>query len=154
MIAVVKGALPQTAKNYLWASVWPKCKTPYDNDPRMIYNREKTHIWFLREEGEFIRPTFDVGGRSFGVLPRWEDLPSLPPRARLGIFLLTPSANSDSLDDYARYLGQVIEIACDLLGEKECTRQIRALAELGNPQLRADACGLLEGQLHETCTSN
>lgn len=153
-IAIVKGALPETAKKYLWASVWPECKTPYDNDPRMIFNRDKTHIWFLREEGEFIRPPFDVGvqaGRSFGILPKWEDLPSLPPRERLGTALLTPSANGDTLEEYARYFGDVFDIACDLLGKEECTRQIRALAELGNPQLQEDACGLLEAVLKQTC---
>jgi hypothetical protein len=153
-IAFVKGALPTTAKKYLWASVWPECKTPYDNDPRMIFNRDKTHIWFLREEGEFIRPTFDVGvqaGRSFGILPKWEDLPSLPPRERLGTALLTPSANGDTLEEYVGYFGDVFDLACDLLGKEECTRQIRALAELGNPQLREDACGLLEAVLKQTC---
>ncbi|HEY1754970.1 MAG TPA: hypothetical protein VGG72_06210 [Bryobacteraceae bacterium] len=150
-VAVVKGALPKTAKKYLWASVWPECKTPYDDDPKTSYNREKTHIWFLREEGEFIRPPFDVGHREFGILPRWETLPSLPPKARLGTFLLMPSANADTHEEYDNVLGFVFDIACDLLGKEECVRHLKELGALGNPKLRDHACGLLEALFKQTC---
>jgi len=74
-------------------------------------------------------------------------------RRRLGALLLTPAANSDSLDDYSRYLWDVGDIACELLGKAECIRRIRGLEGLGNPKLRESACGFLKGQLEVDCLS-
>lgn len=109
-------------------------------------------FWFLREEGQFLRPTFDYGTYRFdGVFPPWSEGPRLPPRQRLGALLLTPSANSDALDDYARYLWNVGDIACELLGKPDCIRRIRSLQSLGNAALRHSACGFLKGQLGANC---
>ena len=67
------------------------------------------------------------------------------------MLLLTPSANTDTLKDYARYLGDVVDIACELPGKAECTRRLRSLARLGNPALRDAVCGYLKGQFKEDC---
>src|ERR1035438_3336537 len=72
-------------------------------------------------------------------------------RQRLGALLLTPHANTGTLKAYARYLWDVGDIACDLLGKADCARRIRQLAKLGDPLLRKSACGFLKGQLHEGC---
>jgi hypothetical protein len=151
LVAVVKGELPATSRKYLWASTIPGCKL-VDNNPKLIYHRMKTKFWFLRAEGQFLRPTFDYNAHRFdGVFLSWSQGHPLPARQRLGAFLLTPSANADSLDDYARYLWNVGDIACDLLGKPECTRRIRSLEGLGNPALRESACGFLKGQLGVDC---
>jgi hypothetical protein len=112
----------------------------------------KTKFCFLRDEGQFLRPTFDYNGERFdGVFLPWSQGRPLPARQRLGAFLLTPSANTDSLDDYARYLWNVGDVACELLGKLECARRIRRLEGLGNPALRESACGFLKGQLGVDC---
>jgi len=152
-VAVVKGELKERRRPYLWASTIPGC-TLVDNDPKLVYHRLKTKFWFLREEGEFLRPTFDYGTYSFGgVFTPWSEGPPLPARRRLGALLLTPTANSDSLEDYARYLIDVGDIACELLGKPECIRRIRSLERLGNSALRESACGFLKGQLGVDCQS-
>jgi len=151
--ALVKGELHAPAKKYLWASAFPGCKL-WPDDPRLVYGRFQTRAWFLREEGGFLRPTFDAGTHGFiGLFTRWEDGPPLAAREKLGTLLLTPSANSDKLDDYADYLWDVGDIACELLGKAECTQRIRALSALGNSHLREQACGFLKGQLGQGCTS-
>jgi hypothetical protein len=155
-VAVVKGALPDGKRKYLWASGLPGWRL-WDDNPDLIFHREKMRVWFVREDGGYLRPTFDMGtaaGRFFGLFARWEDLPDLPARQRLGTLLLTPSANSDSLDDYAKYIWGVGDIACDLLGKSDCALQIKGLAGLGNPALRDAACNFLKGQLNDTCSSN
>jgi hypothetical protein len=153
-VAVVKGTLRAPTKRYLWASTIPGCRL-WDADPRLVYRRFKTRAWFLREEGEFLRPSFDYGTYHFvGLFTSWEDGPRLPAQQRLGALLLTPSANSDTLENYAHYLWDVGDIACELIGKQECTRRIRDLAGLGNPKLREAACGFLKGQLkEENCDS-
>jgi hypothetical protein len=153
MVAVVKGEMKEKGGKYLWASTIPGCKL-VDNDPHLIYHRLKTKFWFLREEGQFLRPTFDYGTYPFaGVFTPWSEGPKLPARERLGALLLTPSASTDTLEQYARYLWNVGDIACELLGNPECIRRIRRLEGLGNPALQESACGFLKGQLGVGCTS-
>ncbi len=150
VIAVVKGELHGASKKYLWASSLPECKLWY-GDPR-FFQRFLTRVWFLREEGKFLRPTFDGGtARLFGLFTAWEDGPRLPDRQRLGVLLLTPMAIDDTLEDYAHSLWSVGDIACDLLGTTECAQRIRALGKLGSPVLRAEACDYIRAQLGEAC---
>jgi hypothetical protein len=149
-IAIVKGDLNRSTKRYLWASPLPGCKL-WDNSRRLIFRRFKTRVWFLREEGGFLRPTFDGG--TDGFIGFFAKSSPLSARQQLGTLLLTPSANSDTLEDYARYLWDAGDIACELLGKTECVRQLKALAELGNPVLRENACHFLKGQMDEDCPS-
>lgn len=151
VLAVVKGALRGSGRKYLWASTIPGCKL-VDNNPKLIYHRMKTKFWFLREEGQFLRPTFDYNAPRFeGVFRAWTATSPLLPQQQLGTLLLTPYANTDSLDDYARYLWNVGGTACELLGNAECAQQIRNLETLGNAALRASACTFLKGQLGVDC---
>jgi hypothetical protein len=150
-IEVVKGELPAPPKKYLWASSLPGCALWY-GDAR-FFQRLATRVWFLRVEGEFLRPTFDGGtARLFGLFTKWDDGPRLPARQRLGVLLLTPAANSDTPEDFARYLWNSGDIACDLLGKAQCALQIRSLTELASPALREAACNYLKGQLGEECS--
>jgi len=149
--AVVKGKMRAASRTYLWASAQPGCNL-WPDDPHLVYHRQKTRAWFLREEGEFLRPTFDGGTSKFiGLFTKWEDGPRLPARQRLGVLLLTPAANSDTLEDFAHYLWNVGDIACELLGKAECVRQIRNLASPGSATLRTEACRYLEGQQNTRC---
>jgi hypothetical protein len=150
--AVVRGELGPRAR-YLWADSRPGCKL-WDDNPSLIFHRFKTKVWFLREEGGFLRPPFDGGTDKFiGFFSKWDESSRLPARQRLGTLLLTPGANGDSLEEYARYLWDAGDIACELLGKAECVRQIRGLADLGNAELRDNACNFLKGQMEERCLS-
>ncbi len=153
VIAVVKGELHGASKKYLWASSLPECKLWY-GDPR-LFQRFLTRVWFLREEGKFLRPTFDGGtARLFGLFTAWEDGPTLPDRQRLGVLLLTPKANSDTLEDFAHYLWSAGDVACDLLGTTECAERIRNLGKLGSLVLQQEACDYIRAQLGQECHPN
>ena len=153
LTAVVKGELHLPTRKYLWGSVFPGCKL-WPDDPDLGYSRFQTRAWLLREEGGFLRPTFDAGARRFiGLFAKWDDSQRVPARQQLGLLLLNPAATSDTLEDFASYLRLVGDIACDLLGKTECVEQIRALAGIGNPVLHENACHFLEGQLKTDCAS-
>lgn len=148
-IATIKGAL-NAKKKYVWASVNPGCKLFY-GDLR-DYSKRLTRVWFLREEGQFLRPTFDGGTAYFyGLYTKWNDGPALAPRERLGVLLLTPQANSDSLAAFADDIWGLADVACSLLAKAECVQRIRALARLGDPNLRVAACEYLKAQQKESC---
>ena len=73
-------------------------------------------------------------------------------RERLGALLLTPEANCEPPDAYAKYfLSQVGDLACEVLGKAACIKRIRALTNSGNAAVRAAACLYLQGQLHVAC---
>ena len=148
-IAIIKGAF-DAKKKYVWASANPGCKLFY-GDTR-DYSKRVTRVWFLREEGEFLRPTFDGGTAYFyGLFTEWSNAPALAPRQKLGVLLLTPYANSNSLSEFASNIPGVADVACSLLGTAECVQRIRALAGLGDPLLRTAACDYLKAQQNETC---
>lgn len=150
-VAVVKGEMHSLNEKYLWGSGMRGCKLSYGS--RSGLEKLQTRVWFLREEGAFLRPTFDGGTHGFlGLYTRWDAGPKLPPRERLGVLLLTPKSNADSLRDYAHYLWSVGDIACQLLGKSECVERIRSLATLGDPNLKTAACGYLKGQQEESCS--
>lgn len=153
VVAILKGHLRDRDRKYLWATTFPTCEL-WPSDPKFIDSRSKTRAWFLREEGRYLRPTFDYGTYKFvGLLSKWNDEPLLPARERFGAMLLTPSANADNLEDYASYLWAVGDIACELLGQSECARRIRSFLLLDNVKLTDAACGFLKGQLREDCRS-
>lgn len=152
-VAVIKGELRESKQEYLWASTIPGCQLFNDN-PKLIYKRLQTKFWFLRIQGGVLRPTFDYDAPRFGgVFPGWSQGPLVSPRQKLGTLLLTPSANTDSLDDYSRYLWRVGGIACELLGRASCIKQIALLQNQGNAVLAKSACGFLVGELGVDCKS-
>lgn len=149
VVATIKGTL-DAKKKYVWASANPGCKLFY-GDPR-DYSKRVTRVWFLRDDGEFLRPTFDGGTAYFyGLFTKWNAAPSLEPRQRLGVLLLTPQANSDTLAEFASNIFGVADVACSLLGKTECVLRIRALAGLGDRTLQAAACEYLKAQQEEAC---
>jgi hypothetical protein len=157
LVAVIKGQRPSPAKKYVWAS--PSSPSPdcdlwlWPDNPPAIDRRFQMRVWFLREEGEFLRPPVDSGmHRHIGLFTTWQPVSSTSDaRRELGTLLLTLFANSDNLDDYAQYFPDVIDIACELLPKTDCAQQVRRLADMGNPKLRQVACGLLKGELGGDC---
>jgi hypothetical protein len=150
--AVVKGEFHLVSRRFLWGSAMPGCRL-YPESPIQL-RRMNTHVWFLREEGDFLRPTYDGGTHRFlSLFDKWDSLQPIPAREQLGTLLLKPAANSDTLSDYAHYFPSVMDIACELLGNAVCVEHIKALAGLGDPALREVACGFLKGQFGTDCAS-
>lgn len=118
----------------------------------MVASRYETRAWFLREEGNYLRPLYDYGTRHFvGLCARWEEFAPLPARRRFGKMLLTPAANCADSDEYATYFLQTAgDLACEALGRTECVKQIKSLAR-ANPELHTAACTYLLGQQKATC---
>ena len=154
MAAVIKGERSSPANRYVWAQVSPGCNLwLWPDNPRAVDRRFQTRVWFLREDGEFLRPPVDSGMYQYlGLFTKWKDVSSTTEaRRELGALLLTPSANSDNLDDYAQYFPVVFDIACEILPKTDCAEQVRHLAYMGNSKLREVACGFLKGELGEDC---
>ncbi len=152
VIAVIKGEIHGRSGKYRWGSGMPGCKLSYGSQEG--FQRFRTRVWLLREEDGYLRPTFDGGTHaSLGLYVPWNELSNLPAREQLGNLLLTPKANSDTLEDYAQYLWSIGDIACELLGKAECVRCLRSLVELGNPTLTEAACHYLAGQQQEPCSA-
>lgn len=152
VMAVVKGELPVPPRKYLWASTIAGCRL-YDTDPEHVASRYRTRAWFVREEGDFLRPTFDYGTHRFvGLCATWQQWDAQTPRQELGALLLTPTANCGSILDYAQYfLNEAGDLACEVLGESECIPQIKKLARSGSEAMRTSACEFLRNELRKSC---
>lgn len=159
--SVVRGALPSVGKKFLWSSMSPGCDPTRSAYGTTQYHGPGTRVWFLREEAEYIRPVVDIGGAFFvGFNVKWNILPTQAPEKHFGQLLLTPSAIDASLRDYAHGFFNLANAACLILGRDElsegrspraCVAQVRALADLGDPNLRRAACDFLQSQFGERC---
>jgi hypothetical protein len=140
-VAVLKVPPPPPGKKYLWATRRPGCQI---SKPGWV----KSAAWFLREEGEFLRPVFDYGSYYFlGLRTAWKDGPPLPPRERFGALLLT----LEMLEPPPDYIWTIGDIACDLLGGAECTRRITELMATGSSEMRKQASNFLICLYDEAC---
>jgi len=155
-VAVLKGSLDPPVGKYVWAAPTSDCQ-PYERNPEFVSSQFRTRVWFLRKEAGFLRPLFDGGGASpsVGFCELWEDGAPMPPRQRLGVFLLTPWARCaetpGQIADYANNLVNIGDFACALLGRTECIDRIQSLANSGSPALRVAACEYLDGQQQTSC---
>jgi hypothetical protein len=115
----------------------------------------------VREEGNYLRPAVDIGGAFFvGFYQKWNLPTGKQPAEHFADLLLTPSAIDTSLKDYADGFFNLANAACLILGQEDLARQrapracigkLKALAGLGDPDLRRAACGYLESQFEEKC---
>lgn len=151
LVALAKGEIRVPSPKYLWATTFRDCDL-WSRDSQSADSRAKTRTWFLREEGGVLRPTFDYGTRKFmSLFTKWEDGPPLPAPQRLGVLLLTPPANSETLEDFSTYLWDIGDIACELLGKAECARRVDALLLVHNTSLADAACHFLKSELQVDC---
>lgn len=148
--AVVRGRLPASGKKFVWGSVHPGCELNLPDPPRD--GRPFTHVWFIREEGNYLRPVVDGGGfYCYTFYANWEDGSNVAPETRFARLLLTPSADGAALRNYAARFDTPASTACFILGREPCTQQIKALAALGDPDLHRAACKFLRSQFQEEC---
>ena len=151
VVAVVKGEIRVPSREYIWATTFRDCNL-WPPNSQSADSRAETRAWFLREENGVLRPTFDYGTHKFlGLLTKWEDGPPLPAPERLGVMLLTPSANSETLEDFSKYLWDIGGIACEFLGKAECARRVGDLLSLHSTSLADAACHFLKDELQVDC---
>ena len=154
VLATVKGVYKKTASKYVWASLAPGCNVwLWPDNPQAVDRRFQTRAWFVREEGPLLRPTLDTGMPPYiGLFTNWENVNSVSDaRRHFGELLFTPSANSDSIGDYAEYLPDVFDIACELLGKADCALRLAALSDTNDIRLQQISCGLLKGEMGRPC---
>jgi hypothetical protein len=154
VLATVKGDFKKTNSQYIWASLAPGCNLwLWPDNPRAVDRRFRTWVWFVREEGQVLRPTFDTGMPPYmGLFTDWDDVTSVvDARRRLGELLFTPLANGDSLGDFAEYLPVVFDMACELLGKVDCALQLKAISYTSDIRLREVSCGFLKGEFGQPC---
>jgi hypothetical protein len=63
----------------------------------------------------------------------------------------TLANRADNLEEYADYFWNIGDIACELLGNAECAREVRSLLSFDNPKLAQTACNFLKSELQENC---
>ena len=156
VLATVKGVFKKTVSQYVWASLTSGCNVwLWPDNPQAVDRRFQTRAWFVREEGPLLRPTLDTGMPPYmGLFTNWENVSSVSDaRRHFGELLFTPSANSDSLGDYAEYLPVVFDIACELLGKADCALRLAALSDMNDVRLQQISCGLLKGEFGRPCRS-
>ena len=151
VISIISGRAPADGKKFVWGSLMPGCRTfPPSQLPE---KRPVTRVWFVREEGDFVRPVVDYHPEFFYELhTAWNESTSPAPQIRFAQLLLTPGANAPTLSEFAtRGFPEPANLACFILGAAECISRIKALATLGDANLRRTSCSYLNSQFGEAC---
>jgi hypothetical protein len=152
----IKGALPRPGEKLLWGEARPGCSLEAGwTWTRWGYRETSapiTRVWFLRREGEYLRPIVDAGGAYFASFHwKWANVPKGAEQRVFATLLMDPAALGLSPGNYDEAVRNLY-IAQSILGEQEVAVRVRALAALpGHPELRRDACGYLSGTLKEPC---
>ncbi len=151
--AVIKGRKPAQNKPYLWGTVRPGrpgCEDPADRGKR--YLGPTMTVWFIREEGQYIRPVVDIAGyRNFEVAGTWNSHSTVDPKIQFAELLLSPGIVPDNIDVFALTFPNFAYLACELLGRQRCIQRLNELSALNSRELRRKACDLLESQFEQEC---
>jgi hypothetical protein len=150
--AVVKGRLPTPGKPFLWAAIRPGCgfewfRYGYDETEAPF-----TQVWFVREEGEYIRPVVDAGGVFFiSFHGKWFDPPEKDAPTVLALLMLNPAALGMTPSHYAVIFHYAVTLARTILGEEETVKRLKALATSQDPAVRTSVCSYLDSQFRQPC---
>jgi hypothetical protein len=147
----LRGVLPAAGKKFLWGAVEPGCDVTRFTDNKRGEVGTVTKVWFLREEVNYLRPVVDAYGPFYCTFNALWGNPANP-EDRFAQLLLTPSANNQTLREFATGFFKTASVACMILGHKGCIDKIKTLASLGDLDLRNAACSYLKSQFGETCT--
>jgi hypothetical protein len=150
--AAIKGDLPGPGKKFLWAAIRPGCGLELF---RYGYDESETPIvraWFVREEGDYIRPAVDGGGVYFvSFHGTWFDPPKREAPRILALLMLNPAALGMSADHYSVIFNHAVQLARTILGESEIVSCLKALATSQDPELQKAACYYLRDQFGSSC---
>jgi hypothetical protein len=150
--AVIKGTAPSPRKKYLWAEFQPGCDL-YFQDP-IAAGSPVTRVWFIREEGKYVRPAVDSARHYYLLHTDWASSSDVDARTRFGRLLLTPAAYAGTLVEFSQGFTNLASLAQMVLGDAEARTRVRELAGLGDPDLRREACDFLQMNFQEKCTAD
>lgn len=149
--AVVRGSTPAPGKKFLWASPMEGCSMEGHTDGRRWGNEPIVEVWFLREEGDFLRPIVDVGAIYFVTLhARW-NYQAPDPVKQFGELLLSPEALAKTDDELVGPFFHIASRGCQVLGADLCIPRILDMSKRGNAGLRTAACNFLQSQYDVPC---
>jgi len=150
--AVVKGRLRAPGKQFLWAAIRPGCGFEYF---RYGYDETQapfTQVWFVREEGEYIRPVVSAGGVYFiSFHGRWFAPPEKDAPTVLALLMLSPAALGWTPSHYATVFYYAVTLPRVILGEEETVKRLKALTIGQDPDIRSSVCSYLDSELRQPC---
>lgn len=151
----VRGRLPVAGRKFLWGQIREGCDIIQSWD--MPDPGPTIRVWFIREEGEYIRPVADAGGVFFAAFKaQWRGDPELDPQTRFTQLLLTAGRLGRDLPKHQ--VDEILATACLILGRhseepeagERCTEQFDALMRL-EPHLRPAICEFRRTMLQQPC---
>jgi hypothetical protein len=148
---VIRGKLTLGVKRFLWGAIKPGCQL--DQEASVSANESLTQVWFVREEGSYLRPVVDAGGPFFFTFhEKWTpQTAGADPERHFGQLLLSPRATGLTPEEYAQSFFKPAGLACWILGNADCMQRIRSLAAIDNRALHDAACKFLDYQFGEKC---
>jgi hypothetical protein len=153
--AAIKGDLPSSGKKFLWAAIRPGCGFEWF---RYGYDEKEaptTRIWFVREEGEYIRPVVDAGGVFFVSLHgKWFNPPKQEAPRMLALLMLNPAALGMSTAHYSIIFNTPVQLVRTILGDAEMAERLSDLAAStasSDRDLHEAVCYYLKDQLGRSC---
>lgn len=149
---IVRGKKLPRSRTYLWGAIDPGCKL--DQEGAVVEGESLTQVWFIREEGLYLRPVVDAGGPFFFTLHvTWEPhVAGVDSEKYFGTLLLSPGATGLSPQEYAQSFFKPASLACWIIGRTDCIQRIRGLAAFDNRELHVAACEFLNSQFQARCT--
>jgi hypothetical protein len=150
--AAVKGSLPAPGKKVLWAVIRPDCSAYLDWDLDTGANQPPvTRVWFLREEGEYLRPVSDGGLFSVSFNWKWVDVPKAEAPRLFASLLLDPASRGFPPERYSEAILDASEVARSILPKEELVARLKTLSLSPVPRAREDICGYLAAAFQEPC---
>jgi hypothetical protein len=150
--SLIRGKVPLNGRKFLWGAATPGCDVTKVSYGRRWSDEAITHVWFIREEGGYLRPIVDAGGLYYYAFhTKWTGDSKEDPQERFAELLLTPSANDKTLREYAHGFFNLASNACFILGRPKCIEKINKLTQLGDADLRRAACDFLKSQFQANC---
>ena len=149
--SVVMGERLPSGKKFLWGAGQPGCGLIRRGaEPE---RGPTTQVWFVRAEGNYIRPVVDAMGVYFVAFNGEQDLGSGPdPAKKFAELLLTPEAVDTNAHEYGRWWSfELVSTACFILGRERCSEELNRLAALGDLLLKKKVCEFLSSQFREAC---
>ena len=140
--ATIKGIAPPSSATFVWGAGVPGCSLPSGSGGAPA-GKARFRVWFIRTEGDYLRPIADYGARYFLELgTRWTQGPD--PGPRLARLILSSNVSAP--------FPEPARLACWILGQQECVPLIRARLAEADPDIRREGCEFLVTELNLECS--
>lgn len=150
--ANIKGDIPPGSHRVLWACASKPC--PYA-PPRWVQDEFPLQIYFLRREGEWLRPNVDLSDiRYIAIKSAWDpnakrsSVEWLADRFLLREEIVVEGWRSIPILDIAT------DASCALLGSKSCVARIKDLVKQADPEVKKYWCEYLEFEHKDSCPAS